>query len=97
MNRIFAAIIDAGGRDGIGFTGITSEGNFLSNLLNTVYFWAGIIAVIVIVVAGFIYVTSQGEASKVAQAKNAILGSVIGLIVIALAFVITNFVIGAFQ
>lgn len=95
--HLLAALIDGKGND-IGFTGIGAGtgGRFLTNLLNTAYFWAGIIAVVVIVIAGFIYVTSQGEPSKVAQAKNAILGSVIGLVVIALAFVITNFVVGAF-
>lgn len=68
----------------------------LTNILNTVYTVAGIIGVIVIIIAGFLYTTSGGDASNVQKAKNAILYAVIGLIVIMLAFVITNYVIGSF-
>lgn len=74
--------------------GIPSASNFsVKNILNAVYLWAGIIAVIVIVIAGFFYVFSRGEAQQVTRAKNAILGAVIGLVVIMLAFAITSIVI----
>lgn len=68
----------------------------LASILGTVYTWAGIIAVIIIVIAGFMYVTSSGDASKVKRAKDAILYAVIGLVVVILAFVITQFVLGRF-
>ena len=68
----------------------------VSNVLNTVYFVAGIVAVVVIILAGYRYVTSIGDAAAVTKAKNSILHAVIGLIVIALAFGITWFVIGRF-
>lgn len=73
--------------------GIPSATNFsISKILNAVYLWAGIIAVIVIVIAGFFYVFSRGEAQQIARAKNAILGAVVGIVVIILAFAITNIV-----
>lgn len=75
---------------------ITDANSFIPNLLNTVYMWAGIVAVLVIVVAGYYYVTSQGNASQTKRAKDAILGAVVGLVVIMMAFVITQFVIGRF-
>lgn len=76
---------------------VTTPGNTLvQNVLNITYTWAGIICVIIIIVAGFYYVTSNGNAQTIAKAKNAILGAVIGLVVIILAFAITNFVIGRF-
>lgn len=65
-----------------------------NSLLNTVYSIAGIVAVLVIIVAGIYYATSNGDASNVQRAKNAILYSVIGIIVIIMAFTITQFVIG---
>lgn len=68
----------------------------LSSVLNSVYFISGIVAVVTIIVAGFMYTTSAGDAAKVTKAKNAILYSVIGLVFIALAFTITQFVIGKF-
>ncbi|MFZ2126004.1 MAG: hypothetical protein WAV04_00650 [Candidatus Microsaccharimonas sp.] len=68
----------------------------LQNGLNLAYFVAGIIAVIVIIVAGIMYATSSGESGAVTKAKNMILYSIVGLVVIFSAFVITNFVIGRF-
>ena len=68
----------------------------LHGLLNAVYFWAGIICVIVIIVAGFFYVTSSGDAARVKKAKEAIFGAVIGLVLILMAFAITTFVIRRF-
>lgn len=64
----------------------------LRNILNAVYFWSGAIAVIVVIAGGFFYVTSTGDASRVKRAKDAILYAVIGLVVVLLAFAITNIV-----
>jgi Type IV secretion system pilin len=61
-------------------------------ILNVAYFVAGIIAVIVIIIAGFTMTTNGGDPGAVAKAKNAILYAVIGLIVIGAAFAITSFV-----
>lgn len=74
-----------------------SADQLLNNALNTVYLVGGMLAVIVIIVAGYFYVTSSGNATTVEKAKNAILYSVIGLVIILLAFVVTWFVIGRFQ
>lgn len=68
----------------------------LSGVLNTVYFAAGIAAVIVIIICGILYSVSQGDAAKTKRAKDGILYSVVGLVVIMMAFVITNFIIGRF-
>lgn len=65
----------------------------ITNILNAVYFWTGILAVIVIIVAGFYYVTSANNSDRLTRAKNAILYAVIGLIVVLIAFFITNFII----
>jgi hypothetical protein len=81
----------------IGLQGqVTNANTALTSILNTVYFWAGIVAVIIIIVGGYLYVTANGNASQVGQAKNAIISAVVGVVIILLAFVITNFVIGRF-
>lgn len=86
------------GADDIGFNGPTTASNAtIANILYPVYFWAGVAAVIVIIVAGFFFVTSHGDPNLVTRAKNAIIGAVIGLVVIFLAFAITAIVIGVFQ
>lgn len=74
-----------------------SGDSLLTNGLNLTYFLAGVIAVIVIIVAGIMYTTSSGDASKVTKAKNLLTYSIVGLIVVLTAFVITNFVIGRFK
>ncbi|HEY0964881.1 MAG TPA: pilin [Candidatus Saccharimonadales bacterium] len=68
----------------------------LNNVLGIVYFAGGAACVIVIVVAGILYATSNGDSGKVKTAKDAILYAVIGLVVIMMAFVITGFVLGRF-
>ena len=57
------------------------------------YFWAGAIAVIIIIVAGFMYTTAGSNSQQITRAKNAIMGSVIGLVVILVAFGITNIIV----
>ena len=85
-------------KDEIGYnTTVLSGDTGLTNILNLIYFWAGIVAVIVIVIAGFFYITSRGDAAQMKRSKDATRGAVIGLIVVLLAFVITRFVIGGFQ
>ena len=56
----------------------------------------GIIAVVMIIVGGVKYITSQGESSNITAAKNTILYAVIGLVVVALAQIIVRFVLERF-
>ena len=65
----------------------------VKNVLNAVYFWVAIVTVIVIIIGGVKYMTSQGDAGKVKSAKDTILYAIIGLIVTLLAFAITNFIL----
>ena len=75
----------------------TIGGNeLLANALDITYFLAGVIAVIVIIIAGLSYATSAGDAGKVAKAKSQILFAVIGLVVVLSAFAITAFIRGRF-
>ena len=75
---------------------VTDADAAIGNLLTTVYGGAGMLCVVLIVMAGIMYTTSNGDASTIKRAKDVILGSVIGLIFIMMAFVITQFVIGRF-
>jgi hypothetical protein len=53
---------------------------------------AGIAAVIVIIVGGFSYITSAGNAESAKKARQRILGAVIGLVVVFLAWSIVRYV-----
>jgi hypothetical protein len=61
--------------------------------LNILTWMAGILAVIMIIYAGFLFVQSAGDTNKVTTAKNIILYSVVGLIVVVVANAIVSFVI----
>ncbi len=70
--------------------------SIFNNAINLIYVAGGITAVVTIIIAGYLYVISGGNPSEVEKAKNAILYSIIGLIIIGAAFTLTNFVIGRF-
>jgi len=53
----------------------------------------GAVAVIMIIVGGFQYATSQGDSSALTKAKNTILYAVIGLVVAMLSTAIVTFII----
>lgn len=71
-------------------TGSTSK---LLVIANVLAWFGGAIAVIMIIYAGFVYVTSSGDDGKVKSAKNIILYSVVGLVVIVVSRIIVAFVI----
>ncbi len=71
--------------------------NTIKNILETVYLWIGIVAVIVIVIGGVKYMTSTGEEEKIRNAKSTITNAIIGLVVTLAAFAITEFFIGALE
>lgn len=65
-------------------------------IVNTLLALLGMVSVVMIVVGGFRYTLSRGEASEVKTAKDIILYSAVGLIVAVLAYAIVNFVLGWF-
>lgn len=70
----------------------TSPDNIIAGILNVVYSVSAVIAVIVIVVAGIMYITSDGDAARVGKAKSAIIYSAVGLVIIGSAFIITGII-----
>jgi hypothetical protein len=60
------------------------------NLLSVI---VGVVAVIMIMVGGFRYITSGGSDTGVTSAKNTILYAIIGLIIVALAQLLVRFVL----
>ena len=73
----------------------TADETQIQNLFNTAYLWAGIVAVVVIIASGAYYVTSAGSPERVKTAKNILTYAIVGLVIVILAFTITNFVLGA--
>lgn len=67
--------------------------DLIARIINVISVIVGVIAVIMIIFGGFRYITSGGNDSSVAAAKNTILYALIGLIIVALAQVIVKFVL----
>lgn len=65
----------------------------VQTILNVIVGCIGIVAVAVIILGGVTYVTSQGDAAKLAKAKNTIIYGIVGLIIAILAFSIVNFIL----
>lgn len=91
-NLIFNMLLGSGIPNDYGVKEIDANA-LLINGLNLAYYIAGIIAVIVIIIAGIMYATSMGDAGRIGRAKNMILYAVIGIGVILAAWSITNFVL----
>jgi hypothetical protein len=62
------------------------------SLTNTALTYVGLIAVIMMIIAGFLYLTAAGSTSRIDDAKNIIQNSILGIGLILLSFVLTNFV-----
>jgi hypothetical protein len=65
----------------------------IKEIINVLSVIVGVVAVIMIIWAGFRYITSGGKQESVTSAKNTILYAVIGLVIVALAQVIVRFVL----
>ena len=81
--------------DEVGIPKNSAESLF-TNVLDLVYFFFGVAAVISIIISGILYVVSNGDSGKITQAKNGIIYGVVGLVISLMAFVITGFIIGRF-
>ncbi len=79
--------VDIAGKDQIDLNGI------LGTIINVIIGVVGFIAVVMMILGGINFITSQGDTAKVTKAKNTILYGVVGLIVAMLAFAIVNFVL----
>ncbi|NCU33837.1 hypothetical protein EOM27_00715 [Candidatus Saccharibacteria bacterium] len=63
------------------------------NLADGLFRIAGVIATGFIVWAGFQYMISQGNSSKVAASKTTLVNAIIGLVIASLSVALTNFVV----
>jgi hypothetical protein len=81
------------GVDSIGGQDSPKADSMIKTAVNTFLFVIGAVAVFIIILGGFKYVTSNGDAAAVKSAKDTVLYAVIGLIVAITAYAIVNFVI----
>ncbi len=68
-------------------------GNLAKNIVNIFSFIVGAVAVLMIIYGGFRYITSGGDSGSVGNAKNTLIYAIVGLIIVALAQIIVQFVL----
>ncbi|PIR03308.1 MAG: hypothetical protein COV60_00930 [Candidatus Magasanikbacteria bacterium CG11_big_fil_rev_8_21_14_0_20_43_7] len=65
-------------------------GDFIQTIYRYGIVAAGILSVVMIMAAGFIWITSGGNAERIGSAQKKIAGSVIGLVLITLSYTLLN-------
>lgn len=65
----------------------------IKNIINTLSVLVGAICVIMVIIGGFKFVTSGGDSNATTSARNTVLYALVGLIIVAFAQVIVQFVL----
>lgn len=75
------------------------EGDFKVLLLRIVNFFLtflGVIAVLMVIYGGILYITAQGDSGKADKGKKIIMYAIVGIVIIMLSFALINTVLGGF-
>ena len=74
-------------------TGAKNVDGLVKDVINFFSAIVGVVSVIMIIYGGFKYVTSGGDSGNVTGAKNTIIYAIIGLVIVAMAQFIVQFVL----
>lgn len=69
----------------------------IGNVILTLLTLLGVVFIVLIVFAGFRWMLAKGEEQKITEARNLIIHSTIGLIIVLAAYAISYFIISALQ
>lgn len=73
--------------------GATGVGKLIRTIINVLSVIIGAVAVIMIIIGGFRYITSGGSAEGTKGARQTIVYAIVGLVIVALAQIIVHFVL----
>lgn len=71
----------------------TNLRDFIVNVVNFALGFLGLVAVIVVIYGGFLYVTAAGEEEKTTKGKKSVTYAIIGIIIIIVSYALVNTVI----
>lgn len=77
--------------------GTTTLSELIKGIIQVILGFLGVIAVLIILWGGFIWMTAVGEPDKVDKAKKMIYSGIIGLIIIFASYAIASFVFSQLQ
>lgn len=78
--------------------GITSSSDLptiIGRIINALLTFLGLIFLVLVLYAGFLWMTAQGEDKQVTKAKEMLKQAIIGLVVIVAGYAISNFVLSS--
>ena len=75
---------------------VTEDDGLIKKVVNLLLWAIGIVSVIMIIIGGIRYATSNGDSTQVTAAKNTIMYAVVGLVIAIFAYAIVNFVLTQF-
>jgi len=81
------------GKQATGGQTTVSLTTIIGNIIKVVVSLLGLIAVVLIIIGGFQWMTSGGEEEKITKAKQLMINGIIGLVIIVLAYAIATFII----
>ena len=68
----------------------------IGNAIQILMFIAAFVAIAFIIIGGFTYMTSSGDAAGIKKAKETIVNAIIGLILAMVSFGVVRFITGSF-
>lgn len=71
---------------------LTASG-LIINVIKTLLFLSGMVAVLFVIVGGFWYLTSGGNEEQVEKGKSTMVNAIIGVIIVVLSYVIINVIV----
>jgi FtsH-binding integral membrane protein len=77
--------------------GQTGLRGLILTIVNYILGFLGVVAVIMIIYGGMLYVTAAGAQEKIDKGKKILMYTVVGIVIIMLSFVIVNAVLGSAQ
>ncbi len=81
--------------EGTGLSAASDPRIIAARIIRIILGFLGIIAVGLIMYAGWLWMTAEGEADKVEKAKKVLIGAVIGLLICLASFAIASFVLNS--
>lgn len=84
------------GVDNAGYAN-TDLATVIGNVVLTLLTLLGVVFIVLIVYAGFKWMLAQGEEQKITEARNLIIHSIIGLLIVLAAYAISYFIISALE
>ncbi|MFA6591505.1 MAG: IPT/TIG domain-containing protein [Patescibacteria group bacterium] len=87
-------------------TGLTTVGDatglgntdpkiIVARIIRTAISFLGVVAVVIVLYGGFVWMTAAGDEKKVGRAKKILIGGAIGLVIILLSWSIVSFILSA--